>query len=332
MMILLSYGTRPEWIKIKPLIEKFREESIPFKVLFTGQQNDIAGGEFDRQIKMPSSGNSNRLDKIISSCLNNDRIYKDITHVIVQGDTSSALGIALSAFHRQIKVIHLEAGLRTYQKNPYPEEMNRSLIDVLSDVHLCPTPENALNLIKAGYPQESLNITGNTGLDNLYGMPYSYSNEVVVTMHRRENHAMMDKWLMAINDLAKANPYLSFITPIHPNPNVKKWAHLLTDTVVIEPVPYERMIEYVAGCKFLITDSGGLQEEASFFNKKAIVCRDCTERSEVLGIHSFLCKSPEELPSIFNQVNSDHIPSKHYCPYGDGKASERVVDIIKNMM
>lgn len=331
MKILLCYGTRPEYIKIKSLIEKIKHEKIQHEIVFTGQQEDIAGGGFTKRIDIIPSV-QNRLDAIVSSCMNDDWIYQNITHVIVQGDTSSALGVALAAFHRKIKIIHLEAGLRTYQKNPYPEEMNRSLIDVLSDIHLCPTADNALNLIKEGYNESSIFITGNTGLDNLNGIATSCNNEIIVTMHRRENHDLMDKWFGQINELAKNNPDLTFIAPIHPNPNVRKWAHLLTHVRGIAPLPYDKMIKAVSECKFLISDSGGLQEEASFFNKKIIVCRDCTERPETLDVHSFLCPEPNGLPAIFEEVKDSHIPKRHYCPYGDGMASEKIIDIIKNIL
>jgi UDP-N-acetylglucosamine 2-epimerase (non-hydrolysing) len=330
MKLLLSFGTRPEYIKIKPLIDKIKENKIPLEVLFTGQQEDIAGGEFDKRIEIPRSDN-NRLDSVVSSCLNDDWVYAGITHIMVQGDTSSALGMALGAFHRKIKVIHLEAGLRTYQRNPYPEEMNRQLIDVLSDIHLCPTADNALNLIKEGFEEKSIFITGNTGLDNLSGIRPSYNNEVIVTMHRRENHEKIGEWFKQINDLAREHKELRFILPIHPNPNVKKFQHLLMNVDVVEPMPYEQMIKKIAGCKFIITDSGGLQEEASYFNKKAIVCRDCTERGEVLNVHSFLCPDPESLPALFKNANDNCTPHKHYCPYYiEGGASDNIIDILKD--
>jgi len=329
MSLLIAYGTRPEYIKIKPLISELEKSGIKHEVLFTGQQEDIAEGEFHKRISIEKSA-KNRLDAIVSSCMNDDWIFHGATHVIVQGDTSSALGVALAAFHRKIKVIHLEAGLRTYQKNPYPEEMNRRLIDTLSDLHLCPTPENASNLYREGFGK-SVVVTGNTGLDNLRGISPSYNDVVMVTMHRRENHENMHEWFRVINLLAQHNSDLIFTIPIHPNPNVVKHAKLLSYMRVLNPMPYDQMIKAVSECKFLITDSGGLQEEAAFFNKKAIVCRDCTERPEVLGIHSFLCAEPDELPEIFDKVVRNYIPSKHFCPYGDGMASGRVVEVIKSL-
>lgn len=329
-MILIAFGTRPERIKIKPLIKKLEEAGIKHEILFTGQQEDIAEGEFHKRITIDKFA-KNRLDAIVSSCMNDDWIFHKVTHVIVQGDTSSALGIALAAFHRKIKVIHLEAGLRTYQRNPYPEEMNRQLIDVLSDIHLCPTADNALNLIKEGFDKETIFITGNTGLDNLSGIKSSYNDTVIVTMHRRENHDMMDKWFSIIDKLAMHNSSVVFLVPIHPNPNVSKHAHLLKHCLTTKPLPYDEMIKAVSECKFLITDSGGLQEEAAYFNKKAIVCRDCTERGEVLNIHSFLCPEPDELPIVFNNVMDRPIPSRHYCPYYmEGGASEKIIEILKD--
>lgn len=327
MKLLLSYGTRPEYIKLKPLI-KALEGKIPFEVLFTGQQKDIGTGEFTKQ-KSISDGD-NRLDSIVTSLLNDDWIYAGITHVMVQGDTTSAFAIALGAFHRQIKVIHLEAGLRTHGKNPYPEEGNRRMIDCISDIHLAPTLDNYKNLVEEGFNTSYIHRVGNTGIDNLKGIGISYNNEVIVTMHRRENHARMGEWFKEIDDLAQANPSLKFILPMHPNPNVRKHWNSLKSVQVCAPINYEEMIDLIAGCKFLISDSGGLQEEASFFNKKIIVCRVSTERPETVGVHSFLCPTPEELPDLFEQVKEKPIPDKHYCPYGDGSASEKVVQVLIN--
>jgi len=130
--------------------------------------------------------------------------------------------------------------------------------------------------------------------------------------------------------LAENNPTLNFILPIHPNPNVYKHKHILKYVNVIDPIPYDKMIELLANCKMIISDSGGIQEEASFFNKKVIVCRETTERPESLGVHSFLCSSPNELEDMFyNILNNFEINEK--CPYGDGYASDKILKILKGV-
>ena len=134
-MILLTYGTRPEYIKIKPLIKEFKNTKIPFKILFTGQHKDIANGEYDFKIEMSDLSN-NRLDSVIANLMTlSDNIFDGITHILVQGDTTSVVGLSLSALHRKIKVIHLEAGLRTYDnENPFPEENNRKIVSTIASI------------------------------------------------------------------------------------------------------------------------------------------------------------------------------------------------------
>lgn len=329
-MILLSFGTRPEWIKIKPLIERIGD-AMPYKLLFTGQHEDLLSkvNENIKLEKLKIYNGSNRLDSIVSSIMNNESIFEGVTSVLVQGDTTSAFSIALAAFHRRIKVIHLEAGLRTYDKNqPYPEEFNRQAISRIADIHLCPTKLSKEFLINEKV-QGVKEVVGNTVLDNLLHVNPSYTNKVVITMHRRENHANMDKWFRELNTLAATHPELEFIFPLHPNPNVQKHKHLLKNIKVTDPMEYVDFIDLLAKTKFVITDSGGLQEETSFLAKKCIVCREKTERSEGVGTFSFMCNFPENLKNVFNQVNLDHIPIGK-CPYGSGNASEKIYRILSN--
>ena len=236
--------------------------------------------------------------------------------------------LALAAFHRQIKVIHLEAGLRTYDKwNPYPEEFNRQAVSRIADIHLCPTELAASNLRKEGIV-DNVFISGNTVLDNIREVPAKYRDIIVVTMHRRENHHWIEQWFEKINLLAKNNPSLEFVLPIHPNPNVYKHREILTDVKVVSPLEYNSFIELLAKAKFVITDSGGIQEETSFFFKKCIVCRKATERSEGLGVFSFLCETPDHLEDLFNTINDDYIPDGD-CPYGDGYAAESILEYLR---
>lgn len=329
-LILISFGTRPEWIKVRPLIQKF-DGKIPYKLLFTGQHESLLSKVNDQAdlVKLDIKQGSNRLDSIVESVMNLDHIFEGITSVLVQGDTTSAFSIALAAFHRKIKVIHLEAGLRTYDKRqPYPEEFNRQSISRIADIHLCPTSTSKVFLENES-TQGKIEVVGNTVLDNLVDLKPTYSNKVVVTMHRRENHDIMDKWFAEIDKLAQQNPDLEFIIPLHPNPNVQKFRDLLKSVKVVDPMEYEEFVALLAETKFVITDSGGLQEETSFLSKKCIVCRQKTERLEGIDSFAYLCSEPSKLQGLFEKVNHDHIPTGK-CPYGDGEAASKIYRILKD--
>ena len=325
--ILLCFGTRPEWLKIKPLI-KLMDRS-EYKLLFTGQHPDLLKDvEVDYKININTS--DNRLDSIISDCMLQFP-QGEFGGVLVQGDTGSAFGCALAGFNRQLKIYYLEAGLRSYNlQHPYPEEGYRQMIARIADVNFSPTQLSANNLIKEKVSGE-IHVVGNSVLDNLkeFGEG-TYENFVLVTLHRRENHHWMDEWFTQLNDLAKENPEIEFILPIHPNPNVQKWKHLLTHVNVIEPLEHTQLINTMRKCKLIISDSGGLQEEGSFFNKKVIVCRETTERPEGLHTgHLYLCKKPSELKKLFGRLKENSYICEP-CPYGDGYTSEKVYKILKN--
>lgn len=330
-MILLTYGTRPEFIKIKPLIDEMEKENLPFKILFTGQHKTISNGRFDYNLNALDHG-ENRLDSIIINCMNiPDEFLNEITHILVQGDTTSVTGLALSALHRQIPVIHLEAGLRTYNtENPYPEENNRRIVSTIAKIHLCPTELNRQNLERE-HTLGDIYVVGNTVLDNLvhYKDKCEYTNKVLVTLHRRENHNQIDVWFNEINNLAKENPELEFILPIHPNPNVLKHKDILTNVTVIDPLTHSDLLELLVKTKMVISDSGGLQEECSFFNKKCLVCRKITERPESIGLSSYLIDEPSDLKSVFEHQIKEYVINVD-SPYGDGNASKKIIEIIKN--
>lgn len=328
-MILISYGTRPEWIKIKPLISEMKKRGIKFKTLFTGQHKDLVENLADFNLTMLDNS-TNRLDNIINNCTNlPDEWFNGINYVLVQGDTSTALGLALAAFHRQIKIIHLEAGLRTYDySNPYPEEMNRQIISRMSDINLCPTTYNLNNLKNEKVMGKSY-VVGNTGLDNLleYKDEVTYEDIVLITLHRRENHNKIELWFNELNKLAVQYPKIKFILPIHPNPNVIKYKNLLANIEVCEPLKHAELLKLLIKCKLVITDSGGLQEECSFLNKKCLVCRETTERPESIGLTTFMVKSPIELINLF----SEHIYNYNVeveSPFGDGKSSEKICNVL----
>lgn len=322
--ILICFGTRPEWLKIKPLLNVMKN----YKLLFTGQHPDLLEHvQFDYRISISNSGN--RLDQIISNCLTQFP-GEDFDSVLVQGDTSSAFACALAAFNRGKKIIYLESGLRSYDlKHPYPEEAYRQMISRISDINLCPTELSKKNLM-----EEKVNgkifVVGNTILDNLvsYKQNCCYTNKVLVTLHRRENHNLMRDWFSEINSLAKNNPEIEFILPLHPNPNVQKFREILTNVTVMNSLSHLDLLKILAKTKFVITDSGGLQEESSFFNKKVIVCRKATERPEgIYSGHLYLCPDPNDLSFYFDLINNNYqIDSA--CPYGDGRSSEKIIKLL----
>ena len=332
-MILITYGTRPEYIKVVPIIEELKKEGIPFKTLFTGQHQDIGPKNYDFKLE-ETHKEGNRLDDIIKNCLSgNEEIFKDITHILVQGDTTSVVGLSLSALHRKIKVVHLEAGLRTYDfENPYPEENNRRIVSSIATIHLCPTDQNALNL-KQEKTQGEIYVVGNTVLDNLVDHKNSceYTNKVLVTLHRRENHDKIVDWFSEINQLAKENPSLNFILPIHPNPNVLRYKHILQDVEVVNPLTHQDLLDILVKTRLVITDSGGIQEECSFFNKKCLVCRTKTERPESIGKSSFIVETPKILKETFyKHINDFRIEIE--SPFGDGYSSKKIIQILKNIL
>lgn len=330
-MILLVFGTRPEFIKVKPLMDEMLNQGIPLKTLFTGQHKDMVAFETDYSFEIRDSDSTNRLNQIISECLDSDQKWaKDVTHVLIQGDTSSALGIALSAFNNRIKVIHLEAGLRTYDVNhPYPEETNRQLISRLADLNLCPTKQNEENLISERVIGKTF-VVGNTGLDSIreYKGKCNYAKKVLVTLHRRENHDSIPMWFEAVEELANEFTDYEFVIPIHPNPNVRAHSGIFNRTKVVNPMSHEELLDFLSQCSMVITDSGGIQEECSFMNKKCLVCRTTTERPEAISMTTFLISEPSKLFDEF-KTQIQNPETNFECPFGDGYASEKICEILK---
>ena len=333
-MILICFGTRPEYLKVKPLFEAFKKENIPFKTVFTGQHDTLLNEvSFDWRLHIKNkSETDNRLNSVFTSVMKQgeDAIRElNPTYVLVQGDTTSAAAFAMSAYHMGVKIMHLEAGLRTYDRiNPYPEEVNRQLISRIADIHFCPTKRNEQNLIEEK-TEGQIFITGNTALDNIRGILTTESNKILITLHRRENHAIIHKWFKEIETLAILNPQFEFILPIHPNPSINKFKEELKGINVIDPLSHEELIKLLAESKLIITDSGGIQEEASFLRKPSIICRKTTERPESLGQSGFLCRTPKDLPRLFDSLINYKVEG--YSPYGDGYSAEKIVHIINKL-
>lgn len=337
MSLIIVFGTRPEYLKIKPLVDELTARRLEFYTVFTSQHKDIVPHDFPVSLALPEPmGGSNRLITVLSHTMfnigevlaNNPKIK----HLLVQGDTTSALAGALAAMNAKVNVIHLEAGLRTYDyENPYPEEYNRQLISKMSNIHLCPTVQNVKNLDAEKGVVGKKFVVGNTILDTLvkYLPDVEHTNKILVTLHRRENHENIDVWFREINRLARIYNDYEFTLPLHPNPNVQKHKNILTDVKVVDPLSHDEFLKLLIKCRMVISDSGGIQEECSFFKKKVIVCRKITERPESVGTTSIMCSDPEKLVSLFTLNNYQTDMSEHECPYGDGTSAKQIVDIFE---
>lgn len=324
-IVSIFYGTRPEYIKLKKLYDSLKNENFNCELVKVKQHTTlIEDCVFDRIVEIKNS-DDNRLNSIVQNSLNSKLFLNNTKYVVVQGDTATSFGIALNAFHNKIKIIHVEAGLRTWdKKNPYPEETYRRCISSMADVHFCVSELNKQNL-----QNEKVNgvihVVGNTVLDNLDTNGVFYGNTVPITLHRRENNHRIETVLKTIDETATGLNHLKFVYIKHPAINID---YQFKNILVMPPQTYPSMISLLKQSKFVITDSGGIQEESSFFKKRTIVVRKETERKEGLGIFSVLAF---ESPSIVEYIKDF---DKYYevgepCPYGDGKAVKKIIKTLK---
>lgn len=327
MKTLVVYGTRPEYLKVKPILEKDKN----IKSLFVKQHTDIIDfGDSDHSIDVEST-TGDRLNDIFQQIfLKASNIISLYDNIIIQGDTATVAGIAIAAYNLKKKIFYVESGLRSFDlKNPYPEEGYRQMVSRIASVNFCPTTVSSVNLSKEGVLGKTY-VVGNTVLDNIleHKEQCSYGKKVLVTLHRSENLSILHKWLEEIEKLAENNKDLEFILPVHPNPKIKELTNKVKYIKCVEPLEHKALIDILKKCLLVITDSGGIQEEGCFFNKKVIVCRKVTERPEGIATgHITLCKNPDDLSFIFDLLRND-FTIKTDCPYGDGKSSQRIVDIL----
>ncbi|MCG6533234.1 MAG: UDP-N-acetylglucosamine 2-epimerase (non-hydrolyzing) [Syntrophales bacterium LBB04] len=343
-MILVAFGTRPEIIKLFPVIRELKKRQIPHMTLFSGQQIDLYEDVRDlvpapdysfTDLFMGAKKNNtlgqsyNKICEAAENLFNTTRFDM----VMVQGDTTTAWALAQSAFYNNIPVAHVEAGLRTHDiMNPFPEEANRSLIARIAQLNFAPTKQAALNLEREG--AKNIHVVGNTIVDavNHFKQKMAWtprsSNKVLVTLHRRENHVFMGHLFDEIRDIALANPDLEFIIPLHPNPSVQEHRSRLSaaNVSIVKPFGYEEMLTILNEACFIITDSGGIQEEASCFNKKVLVVREKTERPEIIAIGLGRLVGKSISPSIpWARVAP---PPLTESPYGDGTSAIRIVEVL----
>jgi len=288
-MYLFCYGTRPEMIKMFPLIKLFNKLSIPYKTLFSGQHLDLFK-QFQNYLPTPdfimeTMEKEQSLNKLSSKIFAQiDMIdLSGITYVIVQGDTTTAYILAMAAFNKKLKVVHLEAGLRTHNKySPFPEEMNRKLISGIADIHLCPTELAVKNLQKEGITK-NVYLVGNTIVDAFKLISNNKKeleqSTLLVTLHRRENRKHMKVLWDQLNIIARTK---RIIYLVHPSLKEEAYEYLDECITKLDGICYKDMVELIKQSEGIITDSGGLQEEAVCAGKKVLVCRDTTERPETI--------------------------------------------------
>jgi UDP-N-acetylglucosamine 2-epimerase (non-hydrolysing) len=328
--IAIFYGTRPEYLKLKNIIKLIPNNKKD--VFFIAQHKElIKNNFFSKKINiLKNRSGLNRLNSIISQIINRANL-KNYHSVIIQGDTATTLAVAIVAFNFKKKIIYVESGLRSFDfLNPFPEEGYRQMISRIADINLCPTKLSKKNLQNEKV-KGKIFVTGNTGLDNLVDIKKKslYSNIVLITLHRRENIPLLSEWFYEINKIAERHKNLNFILPIHANPEIHRVKKILTNVKVVNYLTHEKLLFFLIKSRFVITDSGGIQEEASFLNKKTIVCRSTTERPEgIKSGHLFLCKNPKLLGRLCSKIIKKYRINKK-CPYGNGKSSIKIVNFLK---
>ncbi len=367
--ILLCMGTRPEGIKLAPVVELLKKQSntFKFKICSTGQHREMLAQVFnffeinpDYDLNLMTENQS--LGYLSSSILNNMNKVLDSANpdvILIQGDTTTAFLTALSGFYRGVKVGHVEAGLRTYDKyNPFPEEINRQLISRVADFHFAPTRKAYDNLINENINNQNIVITGNTIVDAiLWGIKKILNSKktledkeplkgldrdrkiILVTMHRRESFGReIENICKALKIISARYSRIQIVYPVHLNPNVRKPVFKLlgkADNIkLIDPLDYESFLWLMSRSYFIITDSGGIQEEAPTLKKPVLVIRKKTERMESLdmGISRLIGTETKNIidnvSELLDNENSYRKMISNKNPYGDGHAAEKILDFI----
>ena len=368
MKVMTVFGTRPEAIKMAPLVKKLNEaEGIESVLCVTAQHREMLDQVLELfQLTPDYDLNIMKQNQTISQITSNvligleEVLKKEKPDVVLgHGDTTTTFAAALASFYQQIKVGHVEAGLRTYDKySPYPEEMNRVLTGHIADFHFSPTERNRVNLLKEGVSDDQIYITGNTVIDALFQVvdkPYEFEEEtlkaidfenrriITVTCHRRENLGEnMEHIFGAIRKIAEDFEDVEIIYPMHMNPKVRETANKILNGMdrvhLIDPLQYQPFQNLMAKSYLIITDSGGIQEEAPSLGKPVLVVRKETERPEAVeaGTVKLAGVEMEAIYSLSKELLTDknaYDAMAHAVnPYGDGHACERIVEILKKKL
>ena len=360
--VLIVFGTRPEAIKMCPLVLEMKARPNVFDVCVcvTGQHREMLKQVLaafsvvpDYDLNIMRTGQTlfdvtaDVLSKIKSVM---ETVQPDV--VLVHGDTTTSFAAALASFYLQIPVGHVEAGLRTNNLySPWPEEFNRQAVDVISEYYFAPTENSKKNLLAENKPSERIFVTGNTGIDALKStIKEDYHNEhlewskgdrlILITAHRRENlGAPMHHMFRAIRRVLEAHSDVKALYPIHMNPAVREIAHAELDGCdrirIIDPLDVVDFHNFLARCYMVLTDSGGIQEEAPSLGKPVLVMRDTTERPEGVNAGTLRLVGTDEarifeaFDSLLSNREEYEVMSHATNPYGDGRASQRIADVLQ---
>lgn len=380
--IMLVFGTRPEAIKMCPLVKEFQKYPNDFRtiVCVTGQHREMLDQvlqifdvtpDYDLNIMKQGQDLYDVTSRVLLGM--RDVLKQEQPDVVfVHGDTTTSTAAAIAAFYQQVPVAHVEAGLRTHNiYSPWPEEMNRQITSRIAAYNYAPTPLSRQNLLQENVSTDTITVTGNTVIDALYMVVDKIKNDqqlgkqlaqniciagydvnrlnhdkkmVLITGHRRENFG--DGFInmcTAIKDLTKKYPDVDFIYPMHLNPNVRKPIHEvfgedlsgLGNMFFIEPLEYLNFVYLMEKCNIVLTDSGGIQEEAPGLGKPVLVMRDTTERPEAVDagtvklVGTDYQKIVDNVSRLLDDAEYYNTMSKAVNPYGDGKACERIVNALK---
>ncbi|NUP91284.1 MAG: UDP-N-acetylglucosamine 2-epimerase (non-hydrolyzing) [Candidatus Omnitrophica bacterium] len=364
--VLSVFGTRPEAIKMAPVVRTLRTTSgIESRVCVTAQHREMLDQvleafeitpDYDLDLMRSGQGLFDLTARVLTGM---DPVLSDVQPdlALVHGDTTTTFAVSLAAFYQRIAVGHVEAGLRTRNKYaPFPEEMNRQLTSRLTDLHFAPTPASRANLLMDAIPAEQVFVVGNTAIDALLWMKAKLDHApsilspwlpdldestrlVLITAHRRESFGEgFEAICLALKDLAGKFRDTRFVYPVHLNPNVQDPVryHLseIPNISLIEPLPYAPFVALMQRARIILTDSGGVQEEAPSLGKPVLVLREITERPEAVSAGTVLLVGPDrqrivaEASILLEDSRAYSKMSRTLNPYGDGLAAERIVDVI----
>lgn len=367
MKVMSVFGTRPEAIKMAPLVKKLNADpDIESVLCVTAQHREMLDQvlelfeltpDYDLNIMKPNQTLAMITANVLTG-MEEVLIKERPDIVLVHGDTSTTFSAALAAFYQKIPVGHVEAGLRTYDMySPFPEEVNRVLTGHMAAIHFAPTERNRDNLMREGIPEDRIAITGNTVVDALLevaGKPYEFEDEtlknidfenkrvIAVTCHRRENLGeYMVHIFSAIREIAEEFDDVEVVYPVHLNPKVRSTANDILsgcDNVhLIDPLSYQPFVNLMAKSYFIITDSGGMQEEAPSLGKPVLVVRRETERPEALAAGTVKLAGVEQatIAAMARELLTDKSAYEAMAhaenPYGDGHACDKIIEALKNM-
>ena len=368
---LIIFGTRPEAIKMAPLVNKFLADNrFETKVCVTGQHREMLDQvlsffdiipDYDLSLMKPNQNLYNLTGEVISGLKPILEEFKP-DFVYVHGDTTTTMASSIAGFYAGAKVCHVEAGLRTNNMlSPFPEEMNRQVAGRVANYHFAPTQKSQNNLLAENTSKENILVTGNTVIDALLESSNRVENlenenvlelkktidfnkrVILVTGHRRENHGQgFINICAALKEIAIKNPNIEIVYPVHLNPNVQepvnKILHGLSNIWLIGPLEYQNFVVLLEKCYLVLTDSGGIQEEAPSLGKPVLVMRDSTERPEAVeaGTVKLVGSSKENIISSIDALIEDEslysVMSEARNPFGDGKACQRIVNYVRGVL